>query len=279
MRENIERNICAAHLGTNDLQPAVTFFQVLLALHFLKGAAPNIPSAATFFNLSKESYSRQLWSAIHLIRKSLVGVICSKSRFQPRPEDHCEFYGDHGVVSVADTTEITVQAPSGHSQEAKDFIHANWSGKARHVVIKFLVVVNIVRGDLCYCSRAYRGAAAGIQILRHSGIYAKARPSERFMGDRGFRGDPRTLAPKENPPRNVPYRLLSSADKFAVRLHRVRSIVERTIRRIKGVFPLFNQTWRYRKSRLSAAFQLAARFTQVQLSHQPVQRRRHPLLS
>lgn len=259
-------------------QPTVTFFQVLLVLHFLKGSAPNMASAACFFNLSKESYCKQLWGAMHALRHALGHVIRRDARFRPLPSPSSEFFVKFGVLSVADTTEVEIQLPDGRTPEGKAFISANWSGKFRRTCLKFLVVVNIVSGHLCYCSRAYRGAAADINILRHSAIYAHTLPHEKIMGDHAFVGDSRTLAPKHNPPRNVPYHRLNSADKFGVRLHKVRSIVERSISRIKRVCPIFRNTWKYHNSRLSSAFLVGASVTQIHMSHFPVQKRRHPLL-
>ena len=165
---------------------------------------------------SKELSWLLMWPDRHIIRRNLPTMF---RKYYPK------------CVVIIDCAEVFIQTPS-----SLDIAAMCWSDYKHHSTMKYLVGIT-PNGAISFVSDCYGGRASDRFIVEDCGFFAKLRPGDQVMADRGFKiGDALAFyqCSLAIPPSKAKDLQMSSKDvQSTSRIANVRIYVEQAIKRMK----------------------------------------------
>ena len=155
---------------------------------------------------------------------------------------------------MIDTTECPVYRPTLYEWEYFSVKHQMHS-------LKYELAISMTSNQIVWLNGPYKGGTHDLEVAREK-LLKQLRPGEKVMGDKGYVGEARILAPFK-PPRNDEEKL------FNVNHYKVRQSVERMNRRLK-IFGCLTSVWCHELELHKIAFYVVTNVTQVEFHTHPL---------
>jgi len=237
----------------NTLDTNIQLQHLQWSLFFLRNY-PTQDQLELKFNKDHKTLSKWIWKVIDLI--NIAGGEYEIINFGNRlanTQHHSQ------IKTAIDGTECPIARPLNNDIQKKYY-----SGKKKKHMIKYVVLADILSGEILFISGSYCGSQHDLTIARKSGIMDMLQPNELIMGDKAYIGAENIICPIK-----VPINNLEKEWNSIINTHRV--IVENTFGRVKN-WKCLKIDWRHDLHYHRPAFFAVCILINLDLFEHPIRR-------